>query len=143
MAQVYLSIGTNLGDREANIEKALELLDSKLGTHWNKLSSIVQSKAWGFSGGDFLDCAVSYETERTPHELLAICKEIEAEMGRKENVEYDAEGKRIYHDRIIDIDILLYGEIILDDPDLKIPHPLIEERDFIKGPLMEIFTGND
>lgn len=143
MTDIYLSIGTNLGDRNANIEKALALLEEKLGSSRIRLSRIVESKAWGFSGGDFLDCVVCFNTGKTARELLQICKQIEAEMGRKETLEYDSQGNRIYHDRIIDIDILLYGDRTVDEPDLKIPHPLIEKRDFIKGPLMEIFVGND
>lgn len=143
MTEVYLSIGTNLGDRESNIQTALQLLEKELGSPYTRLSTIVESKAWGFEGGDFLDCAVCFDTEKTPRELLGICKKIEDAMGRKETIEYDSSGNRIYHDRIIDIDILLYGDIEVDEPDLRIPHPLIEKRSFIKGPLMEIFAGND
>ena len=61
-------------------------------------------------------------------------------MGRRENLEYDAEGRRIYHDRPIDIDILLYGDETVDTPDLKIPHPLMKQRDFVMRPLEEIFA---
>ena len=143
MAEVYLSIGTNEGDRMENIHTAIELLDRKLGSHYKALSSIVESKSWGFEGNDFLDCVVRYSTDISPRELLHVCKQIESEMGRTDSEEYDSSGNRIYHNRVIDIDILLYGDLKVDEPDLRIPHPLIEKRDFIKGPLLEIFEGND
>ena len=141
--RIYLSLGTNMGDRMANINKAIELLSFRLSTHYLALSSIVESKSWGFEGNDFLNCVISYETQLEPLELLLICKEIEVEMGRIERIEYGADGKRIYHDRPIDIDILLYDDLTVNLPELTIPHPLIEQRDFIKGPLMEILEGNN
>ena len=141
--RIYLSLGTNMGDRMANINKAIELLSFRLSTHYLSLSSIVESKSWGFEGNDFLNCVISYETQLKPLELLSICKEIEVEMGRIERIEYGADGKRIYHDRPIDIDILLYDDLTVNLPELTIPHPLIEQRDFIKGPLMEILEGNN
>ena len=141
--RIYLSLGTNMGDRMANINKAIELLSLRLSTHYLALSSIVESKSWGFEGNDFLNCVISYEIQLEPLELLSICKEIEVEMGRIERIEYGADGKRIYHDRPIDIDILLYDDLTVNLPELTIPHPLIEQRDFIKGPLMEILEGNN
>ena len=141
--RIYLSLGTNMGDRMTNINKAIELLSFRLSTHYLALSSIVESKSWGFEGNDFLNCVISYETQLEPLELLLICKEIEVEMGRIERIEYGADGKRIYHDRPIDIDILLYDDLTVNLPELTIPHPLIEQRDFIKGPLMEILEGNN
>ncbi len=138
-SKVYLSLGTNIGDRRRNIEEALKLLDEGLGVHWNALSTIIESKSWGFEGGDFLNCAVCYDCSLSPRELLRLCKDIEYRMGRREQMEFNPDGSRIYHDRIIDIDILLYGELTLDEPDLRIPHPKMREREFIMGPLMEIF----
>ncbi|MCR4823919.1 MAG: 2-amino-4-hydroxy-6-hydroxymethyldihydropteridine diphosphokinase, partial [Bacteroidales bacterium] len=76
---------------------------------------------------------------RRPQTLLRICKRIEREMGRRDAPEYDAEGRRIYHDRPIDIDILLYGDERVDTPDLQIPHPLMQQREFVMRPLREIF----
>lgn len=135
---IYLSIGTNLGDRKANIQRAIELLNQKLSCHYCKISSIVESKASGFEGPDFLDCAVKYRSDVPPLQLLSICKDIEWEMGRRESVEFRPDGSRVYHDRIIDIDILLYGDLKLELPQLTIPHPRIKERVFILGPLSEI-----
>ncbi|MCR4825035.1 MAG: 2-amino-4-hydroxy-6-hydroxymethyldihydropteridine diphosphokinase, partial [Bacteroidales bacterium] len=106
---VYFSLGTNLGDRRAQIEEALRRLDALIGRPYEALSSLVETPAWGFDGPDFLNCVVRYRTARRPQTLLRICKRIEREMGRRDAPEYDAEGRRIYHDRPIDIDILLYG----------------------------------
>ena len=136
---VYLSIGTNLGNRRRNIRIALNLLDMAIGTHYSALSSIVESKASGFTGPDFLDCVVCYRTARSPQTLLQICKRIERQMGRTDAPEYAEDGSRIYHDRIIDIDILLYGKRKIDTPELTVPHPRMQDRDFIMGPLKEIF----
>ena len=136
---VYFSLGTNLGDRQARIEEALRRLDAAIGRPYEALSSIVETPAWGFEGPDFLNCVVRYRTARQPHTLLRICKRIERAMGRREVLEYDAAGRRIYHDRPIDIDILLYGDERIDTPDLQIPHPLMQQRDFVMRPLREIF----
>ncbi len=137
--KAYLSLGTNLGDRRRNIDEALRMLDEGIGVHYTALSSVIESKSRGFDGGDFLNCAVCYDCSLAPRELLGLCKDIEHRMGRREIVEYAPDGSRIYHDRIIDIDILLYGDLKLDEPDLRIPHPGMREREFVMRPLMEIF----
>ena len=137
---VYLSLGSNLGDRRANIDEALRRLDKAVGRPYDALSSIIETPAWGFDGPAFLNCVVRYRTARRPETLLKICKRIERAMGRRGEPEYDAEGRRIYHDRPIDIDILLYGEERVDEPDLQIPHPLMEQRDFVMRPLREILA---
>ena len=143
---IYLSIGTNLGDRRANIESALKALDEGIGCHYSAVSSMLESKSWGFDGADFLNCAVLYKSDILPHELLVLCKSIEHDMGRRERIEYAADGSRIYHDRIIDIDILLYGDEKINTPGLTVPHPKMREREFVMVPLKEIFDqerGND
>ncbi len=136
---VYFSLGSNLGDRQARIEEALRRLDKALGRPYEALSSIIETPAWGFDGPPFLNCVVRYRSARRPETLLHICKRIERAMGRRGAPEYDAEGRRIYRDRPIDIDILLYGDLTVDTPELKIPHPLMRQRDFIMRPLAEIF----
>ncbi len=136
---VYFSLGSNQGDRQARIEEALRRLDKALGRPYEALSSIIETPAWGFDGPPFLNCVVRYRSARRPETLLHICKRIERAMGRRGVPEYDAEGRRIYRDRPIDIDILLYGDLTVDTPDLKIPHPLMRQRDFIMRPLAEIF----
>ena len=147
---VYLSLGSNQGDRQAMLDEALRRLDAAIGRPRTALSSVIETPAWGFDGPAFLNCVVRYRTARQPHTLLRICKRIERAMGRRETLEYDAEGRRIYHDRPIDIDILLdrpididillYGDERVDTPDLQIPHPLMRQRDFIMRPLNEIFA---
>ena len=137
---VYLSLGTNQGDRRAQIDEALRRLDAAVGRPYEALSSIIETPSWGFEGPDFLNCVVRYRTAKRPETLLRICKKIERAMGRTGAPEYDADGRRIYHDRPIDIDILLYGDEHVDTPDLKIPHPLMEQRDFVMRPLAEIFA---
>jgi len=129
-----------MGDRQANIREALRRLDEAVGHPHEALSSIIESPAWGFEGPDFLNCVVRYRTARRPQTLLRICKRIERAMGRRGEPEYGPDGRRIYHDRPIDIDILLYGDEVVDTPELKIPHPLMRQRAFIMGPLEEIFT---
>ena len=140
---VYFSLGSNQGDRRARIDEALRRLDAAVGSPHEACSSVIETEAWGFEGADFLNCVVRYRTARQPHTLLRICKRIEREMGRRDAPEYDAAGRRVYHDRPIDIDILLYGDRRVDTPDLKIPHPLMHERDFILRPLSEILLRND
>ena len=137
---VYFSLGTNLGDRQANIAEALRRLDAAIGRPYEALSSIIESESWGFDGPDFLNCVVLYRTARRPQTLLRICKRIERAMGRRGAPEYDADGRRIYRDRPIDIDILLYGDEHIDTPELQVPHPRMHERPFVMGPLAEIFA---
>lgn len=138
--KIYLSLGTNFGDRKANIEKALQELQHALGTPYDALSSIIETKSWGFDGPDFLNCAVRFDWKGNTgaHKLLRKCKSIERSMGRTDAPEYDADGKRIYHSRVIDIDILFYGSKIIRTPDLIIPHPMMKDRDFVLIPLREI-----
>lgn len=144
LIDVYFSLGTNIGDRKSNIEKALEMMDKAFGYHYQKLSTIIETEPWGFSSDKFLNCAVLYsipvqeDFEYCALEVLKKCKEIETSMGRKEIIEYTEDGKRIYHARIIDIDILLYGNHRISLEKLKIPHPLMKQREFVMIPLKEI-----
>ena len=141
---VYLGLGSNKGNRQQNLMQALVRLDEAFGCHYTALSRIIETKAWGFNGDKFLNACVLYRIYRkgTPeeqgHEILAVCKEIERALGRDDAPEYDADGRRVYHNRTIDIDILFYGKERIDSEDLRVPHPLIAERDFVKIPLAEI-----
>ena len=141
---VYLGLGSNLGDRRKNIERALALLDEGFGCHFTALSRLIETKAWGFKGDKFLNACVLYRIyrkgspEEQGHEILTLCKEIERALGRDDKPEYDADGRRVYHNRTMDIDILFYGNEHIDTEDLTVPHPLISERDFVKIPLAEI-----
>ena len=141
---VYLGLGSNQGNRQQNLMQALELLDRAFGCHYTALSRIIETKAWGFKGDKFLNACVLYRIykegspEEQGHGILAICKQIERTLGRRETLEYGADGRRVYHNRVIDIDILFYGTERIDCDDLRVPHPLIAERDFVKIPLAEI-----
>lgn len=141
---VFLGLGTNEGDRDRNLLKAMTLLDAVFGCYPERISRIVETPAWGFEGPDFLNLCVLYRLPRkgTPEEhataILRQIKDIEKEMGRKEEPLFDDAGNRLYHNRIIDIDILCYGDHRIETEELTIPHPLIAQRDFVKKPLLEI-----
>lgn len=132
---VYLSIGSNIGNRKRLIRNAIELLDTRVG-HVLRQSSLYETEPWGFSSPNmFLNACVCCETELTPHGVLTVTQAIEKALGRT--------GKTIdgdYCDRVIDIDILTYDDLHIDEPDLKIPHPLMEKRDFVMKPLKEILS---
>ena len=123
VVNVYFSLGSNLGDRKANILEALRRMDEAFGVHYSALSSLIETEPVGFSGGKFLNAAVLYRIPaESPLWTLYMIKSIEREMGRMDPPEYDSEGKRVYHSRIIDIDILFYGREIIDITELTIPH---------------------
>lgn len=138
MMDLYLSIGSNIGDRKANLCTAIDMLNERLEEHI-ATSSFLETESWGFKSKPFVNAALHYRSERSPEDILLICKQIERKMGRSESLEYDESGKRIYHDRIIDIDILIYGDITMNTQNLTIPHPLMYEREFVMLPLKEIF----
>lgn len=135
MADLYLALGSNIGARKANIMSALSFLNGVLG-RYKALSDLIETEAMGFEGPAFLNCVARYESRKSPGSILALCKEIEQRMGRTDIPEYAADGTRIYHNRIVDIDILLYGKVVMNTPELTIPHPQVETRPFIK-PLLE------
>ena len=105
-------------------------------------SSFIETEPWGFqSENKFLNAVVLCETERTPREVLLLTQQIERDMGRKVKSltsHLSPLTPKVYSDRCIDIDILLYDDLTVDEPDLKIPHPLMHERDFVMIPLEEI-----
>lgn len=139
MELVYLGLGSNQGDRQLNLDNALQAIGSLPQTSLAKVSSVIETKAEGFDGADFLNCCCSIETGLGPMELLEALKKIESAMGREvRQARYDSEGRRIYSDRPIDIDILLYGSINMNEEKLQIPHPRMLERDFVMIPLNEI-----
>ncbi len=139
LVNVYFSLGSNLGDREMHISEALRRMDEAFGTHYSALSKIIETEPFGFSGNAFLNAAVLYRIPaESPFWTLYQVKAIEREMGRTDIPEYDAEGNRMYHSRVIDIDILFFGKEIIDTPELTIPHKGIAERDFVLIPLREI-----
>lgn len=132
---IYLSLGSNLGDKEGNILRAYALIEERIG-HIVRKSSLHRTEPWGFeSSNDFLNSVIAIETSLTPRELLTETQRIEREIGR--TAKTSADGG--YQDRLIDIDILMYNDIIIDEPDLQIPHPLMNQRDFVLNPLKEIY----
>ena len=136
MATVYLGLGTNLGNKEANLRTAIYKLQERIGKQVS-LSSFYETAPWGFeSDHSFLNAAIGLETSLSPIEILHITQEIEKELGRTKK---SVTGS--YSDRLIDIDILLYDTLVLQTPELTIPHPLMTERDFVMKPLIEI-AGN-
>lgn len=140
--EVYFSIGSNLGDRRLNIIQALGMLDEAFGCSYKRLSAIEESESWGFDGPAFLDCAVCYDIPDPDHgAILAVCKDIERRLGRRETLEFREDGERVYHDRTVDIDILFCGTETVETPDLTVPHKLISKREFIKKPLREIVSA--
>ncbi len=141
MAKLYLALGSNIGARKANIMSALSFLNGILG-RYEALSDLVTTEACGFDGPPFLNCVVRYSSRKRPESILAICKDIERRMGRTDQPQFAPDGTRIYHNRIVDIDILLYGKVQMDTPVLTIPHHQIETRPYIK-PLLEQVMKND
>ena len=131
--ELYLSLGSNLGDREDMLRRAIALIGERLGTV-QRVSSFIQTEPWGFdSPNAFLNAACMVLTEHSPLECLAITQQIERELGRTVK---STDGT--YHDRPIDIDMLLYGNASISTPELTLPHPHMHERDFVMRPLREI-----
>lgn len=139
MHQVYLGLGSNLGDREEHIRKAIALIGESIGLVIRQ-SSLIESEPWGFeSSNKFLNGVILVETSLTPRQLLRATQKIERQLGRKKKSTDSCLLTPVsYSDRSIDIDILLYDDLTVDEPDLKIPHPLMEQRDFVMIPLNEI-----
>ena len=130
---VYLGLGTNIGDRRLNLTRAIELLSLALGK-CIAVSRFIETAPWGFDSENcFLNCAAAFETELQPTELLDTTESIERELGRT----VKSQGGN-YSDRIIDIDILIYGDEIIETERLTIPHPLMHKRYFVLQPMAEI-----
>lgn len=142
MHTVYLSLGTNIGDKEQNLLRAIEEIGKRIGPV-RAQSAFLHTEPWGFeSENSFLNAAVKVDTNLAPLDVLHVTQNIERKLGRTHK-----SRNRVYHDRIIDIDILLYYNndendteegIRLSLPILTIPHPLMNERDFVLIPLSEI-----
>src|SRR5664280_907679 len=130
MKNVFLGIGTNLGDRENNLEDALAQIEKFIGQIL-MTSSVYETEAWGFYTKDmFLNMVVKVETLLNPNELLENTQMIESLLGR-------VRGKKRYVSRLIDIDILFYADLHLVNENLKIPHPLLHKRKFVLVPLCD------
>ncbi len=130
MSTAYIGIGSNLGNREKNCVRAIELLE-KRGIPVKKKSSMYETEPWGIKDQPrFINMAIEIETFFEPEELLRILEEVEREVGRGVSFKWGP--------RIIDLDILLFNNIFLKKDNLEIPHPLMDKRDFVLKPLCEI-----
>ena len=127
----YLGLGSNLGDREGNIRRALELLAAHPETRVVRVSSFHETEPVGPPGqGMYMNAAAAVTTRLTAEGLLVLCQEIEEALGRVRTVKWGP--------RTIDLDILLFGESVIDTGRLKVPHPLMHERRFVLEPLSEV-----
>ena len=134
MATAYIGIGSNLGNREKNLEISLGLIREKAGAIITE-SEVIESEPWGFEADThFLNMVARLVTDLNPRALLASLMEIETEMGRKRS-------SKGYQSRIIDLDILLYDDLVIETGDLIIPHPQLHRRLFVLEPLSEIDPG--
>lgn len=131
MVSVYLGIGSNLGNRRENIKKAIALLAGIPGIKLSKISSLYDTlPVGGPKQGNFLNGAVKINTNLSPFRILGYLKKIEKKMGRKKTVKNGP--------RQIDLDILFYGNALINTKELRIPHPCMFKRDFVLKPLKEI-----
>ena len=153
LIDLYLGLGSNLGERRENLLDAIGRIERAFGKECDRVSSFIETEPWGFEVEvePFLNAVVRFKLDM-PQEvdnvkfalsLLEKCKAVEREMGREDEPEYDCDGKRVYHSRVIDIDILLLGNLRIETEGLKVPHPLMNQRDFVMVPLRELGTEGD
>lgn len=136
MHKLYIGLGSNLGDKEAILHRAIELISERIGSVL-RISGFIQTEPWGFqSQNTFLNGACLVETSLTPLQCLRETQQIERLLGRTQK---SADGK--YHDRPIDLDLLLYDDLEMNTPELTLPHPHMQERDFVLIPLKEIIEN--
>ena len=131
MITCYIGLGSNLGNRQYNIEAAIRKIRGLINTRLGKVSTIIESSPQGGQAqGNFLNCVVEVQTTLSPYELLSCLQEIEQDLGRIRKVKNEP--------RLIDLDILLYGSHRINEESLCIPHPRMLEREFVIHPLEEI-----
>lgn len=131
MERVYLSLGSNIGNRTGYLNNAIKLLDNHSSIKVLKISSFYETEPQGYiEQSDFINCAVLIETDLNPHDLLLFCQDIEKKLKRKRLLRWGP--------RTIDVDILIYGNIIINSNELTIPHERMFERAFVIVPLAEI-----
>lgn len=131
MNKVYLGLGTNMGDRVDHLKRACALLDENKDIRISKKSKIYETKAWGYTEqADFLNICIELKTSLSPKELHKVCQYVEEALHRKRIIRWGP--------RTIDVDILFFNDIILDDENLTIPHPRIQDRAFVLIPLLDL-----
>jgi len=129
--RTYIALGSNMGDREGNLRNALELLASTPGVEIAAVSSFIETDPVGYEKqGAFINAAAALDTMLSPEELLTAMLKIEDLLGRVRTIHWGP--------RTIDLDLLLYGDVMMDTDRLKLPHPLMHERGFVLAPLAEI-----
>lgn len=134
----YLGLGSNLGDRETNISRATELIAEQAGDVVRQ-SAFYYSEPWGFASENaFVNTVICIHTALTPRQLLHTTQRIERRMGKGAVHATQRGEKTVYHDRPIDIDILLYDDVVISTPMLTIPHPLMLQRPFVMEPLSQV-----
>lgn len=132
MHTITILLGTNLGNKKRNLKDAAIYIESSIGSICQR-SSMYESVPWGFqSNNNFLNQAIQVKSQLKPNEILKACKSIEQKMGR------EITDSMVYTDRIIDIDILFYDDLVLNTLELTIPHPKLHERSFVLIALCEI-----
>jgi len=132
--KAYIALGSNLGDREHNLRAAIEMLRQADGVRVSSVSSFYETEPVGYTDQPaFINAAAEVMTALSPMELLRLCQDIENRLGRVRTVKWGP--------RTADLDILLYGDAVMDTPELKIPHPLMHERRFVLEPLAEVAPG--
>ena len=137
MAIAYLSLGSNKGDRIGFVQQATSLLNATDGISLIRTSAFYESEPWGMKTETwFVNAVVEVKTSLSPQSLLAECKRIESQLGRKR-----IEGEKGYQDRTIDIDILFYNKEIINDENLVIPHKFLHLRAFTLVPLLELIPN--
>lgn len=135
--KLYLGLGSNLGNREANIRRALALIDERLGSVY-RVSSFIETEPVGFcSNHRFINAVCLVHTMMSPISCLRETQKIEQELGRIQK-SICTDGTLQHFDRTIDIDLLIYDDLIINTPELTLPHPRMKERDFVMIPLKEI-----
>lgn len=131
MTVAYLGLGSNMGDKEQNIRDALNKLSANPRIKLLKLASLYETSPWGNTDQDwFLNTVVEIDTDLSPQELLKVMSQVEEELGRVREQRWGP--------RTLDLDILLYGEDKVNEPDLQIPHPRLTQRAFVLVPLAEL-----
>jgi 2-amino-4-hydroxy-6-hydroxymethyldihydropteridine diphosphokinase len=135
--RAYIGLGSNLGDREATLRRALELLGKAPGVEVVAVSAFHETEPWGFADQPwFLNGAAALETTLSPRDLLGLLLEVEGRLGRVR----DGDGPR-YGPRTVDLDLLVHGDLVVAEPGLEVPHPRLRERRFALAPLAELAPG--
>jgi 2-amino-4-hydroxy-6-hydroxymethyldihydropteridine diphosphokinase len=130
MELVYVGVGSNVGDRNANLEKARELLSQDSRIRFERISPVYETEPVGMSGDQFLNAVFEIRTSVKPQAFIEILKSVEQAMGRADK------GKNL--PRNIDLDLLFFGSLMLEEPGLVIPHPRLHERFFVLKPMSDL-----